>query len=456
MKMIREFQLNLSELSQSDRVLAAVSTGVDSMVMLQLLLSLPFQDRPQISVAYVNHQLRAASEQETDFIKSFCQQHHLPLFMTSWPRSQHPKHGIEAAARDFRYHFFAEVMRKQQINQLLTAHHRDDQVETFLLKLIRGGQLQQLKGIAAKRNFSLLPNSWILRPLLPFTKDQLRTFARQEKIEYFEDETNAELTVQRNRLRNRLIPELVTENPQFKEHIIDYQQQLGCLQAAIQPLLQQKLQLITIDQEVYSLASWQRQAKPWQQLLLKKILSIPRAKVVQQQQAEALQLLSNLNKPQGRISLGKNYFFFKEYNRFGIIYRQANSTTQPTNFHCSLEFGKWHRLDDGNQIGLFKWNPQLLQPHDQVFKLTTNLFFPLSVRHRKKGDRLLMTNGSQKVKKILIDHKIAQSQRNNLWLLTNNQDQPIWLIGVKHGHLSEAAVNGRIQYMIIFRNEVAL
>ncbi|WP_279384130.1 ATP-binding protein [Lentilactobacillus kisonensis] len=87
------------------KVVVAVSTGVDSMTLLHLINHLN-QNRPTIIVAYVDHELRAASQTETAFIKQFCQSHHLRLVTTSWPKSEHPTNGIEAAARAFRYAFF--------------------------------------------------------------------------------------------------------------------------------------------------------------------------------------------------------------------------------------------------------------------------------------------------------------------------------------------------------------
>ena len=86
---------------QDEKVLVAVSTGVDSMSLLTLLQNLPQHWRPQINVAYVDHHLRDASRQETIFINEYCQQHHLPLWQADWLPTQHPHYGIEAAARRF-------------------------------------------------------------------------------------------------------------------------------------------------------------------------------------------------------------------------------------------------------------------------------------------------------------------------------------------------------------------
>ncbi|WP_051533680.1 tRNA lysidine(34) synthetase TilS [Ligilactobacillus apodemi] len=123
----------------SQKVLVAVSTGVDSMVLLWLVQHLPPKLRPQIYVAYIDHQLRVQSQAETQFIQAYCEKSHLPLFVKVW--QDHPKTGIENAARNVRYAFFNEIMQKEKILYLLTAHHGDDQAETFLMKLVRGGDI---------------------------------------------------------------------------------------------------------------------------------------------------------------------------------------------------------------------------------------------------------------------------------------------------------------------------
>ena len=96
------------------------------------------------------------------------------MLVKHWPRATHPQTGIEAAARRFRYQFFAEVMAARQSPILLTAHHQNDLAETMLMKLVRGGQLNQLVGIEAVRSFA---GGRLVRPLLPFSKQQLRAYA---------------------------------------------------------------------------------------------------------------------------------------------------------------------------------------------------------------------------------------------------------------------------------------
>lgn len=202
-------------------LLVAVSTGVDSMVLLDLLMKLPPKMQPQITVAYVDHQLREQSKVETKFIKKFCQQNNLPLEVAVWSKEQHPQNGTEEAARKFRYQFFLSVMKKRKIKVLATAHHADDLAETVIMKLVRGGELSQLVGIESRRSFE--GDYQIIRPLLRYSKKQLYEYADQKELTYFEDETNYQddalrfLTIQQKRIH---LTKLLILNWQS---ILDYQ-----------------------------------------------------------------------------------------------------------------------------------------------------------------------------------------------------------------------------------------
>ncbi|RHF41315.1 tRNA lysidine(34) synthetase TilS, partial [Lactiplantibacillus plantarum] len=223
-------------LSPQQTVVVAVSTGVDSMVLLHLLQRLPAAERPRVVVAHVNHHLREQSQMEADYLRQYCQQQNLKLVMADWLPAAHPKSGIEAAGRQFRYHVFAKVMRENRATAVLTAHHANDQVETYLMKLARGGDISQLTGIATSRPFA---TGRLIRPLLTWSKDQLRNYAAEQHVVYFEDVTNQDVALTRNRIRHRVVPELMTVNPQLLKHVADYQQQLTTLLTA-------KKQMVTV------------------------------------------------------------------------------------------------------------------------------------------------------------------------------------------------------------------
>ena len=451
MDMAGSFAAFLKKISKSAKILAAVSTGVDSTVMLDLLLKLPPAKRPQIFVAYVDHQLRAQSQQESRYIKKFCADHGLPLFTAVWPLSDHPQNGIEAAARVFRYNFFKSVMEENHISELATAHQLDDQVETFLMKLIRGGRLNQLQGIAPRRSFG--EDCFIIRPMLPFTKEEICNYAQIHQLKYFEDQTNFETNVLRNRIRQIVIPQLERENPRFKEHVIDFCQQLRLDEKLLAQQKKQKLAAIQINATQFSVKVWQTLDKPWQQKLVEMVFSSKLKNFSTNQLVVAQKLLENDLIPQAKIDLGSGFQFYKSYDLFGIT-KAAVNKMQP--FESWLKVNQWISLPDKNQVGWFEINHESLKVSDQVLYLKGTFHFPLKIRHRRAGDTLETKIGHQKVKKIMIDQKMTDQQRAQAWIVTDANDRALWLVGSKKGNFLTVQPDEQTKYMIIFRSEVAL
>nr|WP_054757651.1 tRNA lysidine(34) synthetase TilS [Liquorilactobacillus satsumensis] len=273
------------------------------MTLLDLLLQLPTSVRPRIYVAYIDHQLRQESRQEREFIVEFCKQKGLPLFSAVWPLSEHPQNGVEEAARNFRYTFFQKILKQNAISELLTAHHADDQAETFLMKLIRGGELGQLCAIRQKRSFAT--NFWLIRPLLPFSKNLIREYAQKRQLSFFEDRTNQTNAFLRNRLRHQVVPLLKKENPRFLEHINAYTAQLAEVCIVAQHVIAKQVNQLKNVTGSYSLQGWKELTTAEQTMVLRQIISSHNYHASERQLEQAGALLLNDAKPQGWIQLQK-------------------------------------------------------------------------------------------------------------------------------------------------------
>ena len=147
---------------------------------------------------------------------------------------------------------------------MVTAHHGDDQAETFLMKLIRGGNIQQLQAIQSVRTFR--ENYQIVRPMLIFNKKEIYDYAKQLGIKYYEDETNKSDDYQRNRLRHHIIPVLKAENPEFLKHVLGYTQQLTNNLQAIQEVADVKLNKIS-KEETLDYDKFVKESPLWQRIL---------------------------------------------------------------------------------------------------------------------------------------------------------------------------------------------
>lgn len=416
-------------------IVVAVSTGVDSMVLLALLEHLP-QRRPQVIVAYVDHCLRHQSRQETIFLENYCRAHHLKLAKKSWQPKDHPRHGIEAAARHFRYQFFREVLKANQSTVLLTAHHGDDLAETMLMKLVRGGQLDSLIGIDEVRQTSF---GQLIRPLLTFSKNDLRQFASTNQLRWFEDETNQDLAIQRNRFRHQILPKLKAENPKMLDHFINYSQQLKSMitvnHELLAPLADKVVISFTVDQRlVADLSTLIGYSNQVQLNLIRYLLEhwLKIDNIGLNQLAQLQHLLANAQKPQGKLNFPNHWQVIKRYQQL-IIEKKVDKPIIKSKIgsRFMVILDRWYSLSNGSKFGVF--TSKVAADHYQVTPLILlEQQFPLSVRYWHPGDRLRLKNGGhQKVNRLMINAKLPSEQRLKTQLLVTDDDDILAVLGLK-------------------------
>lgn len=196
----------------SHSLLAAVSGGADSVVMLHLLA----QCRLKVAVAHCNFQLRGAdADGDEDFVRQQAAKYQMPFFsirFNTLAYADEHKLSVEMAARELRYNWFAQLAAEHHFDRILTAHHLNDNIETLLLNLTRGTGINGLTGIAAI-------NGNIARPLLFATRNQIEEYARLNNLAFRTDCTNLSDDYQRNIIRHRIVPVLKELNPAFEERM---------------------------------------------------------------------------------------------------------------------------------------------------------------------------------------------------------------------------------------------
>ena len=198
-----------SGLQPENKVLLALSGGLDSMVLLHLLQRAASRFHLQICAAHVNYGLRGAeSEADANFVHASCERLKIPCEILSW--QQDSGENPHDAMRQFRYGKFWQRCKDNACHALLTAHHRDDQVETVLMHLLRGSGL---KGLAGMQLREARCEGVLLRPLLRTSKTELLEYAQSEKVAYREDSSNLEQTYQRNWLRHEIVARLQERYP---------------------------------------------------------------------------------------------------------------------------------------------------------------------------------------------------------------------------------------------------
>ena len=407
-------------------IVVAVSTGVDSMVLLTLLQQLPLKQRPHLVVAHVNHHLRAQSAREANFLIRYCHDHQLSLEVADWPVADHPQTGVEAAGRQFRYDFFARVMRAVDAAALLTAHHANDQAETFLMKVARGGDLAQLTGIAASRPFV---TGRLVRPLLSWPKQTLRDYAEQQRVPFFEDVTNQDVHLTRNRIRHRVVPELTTINPELLGHIASYEKQLTELLAAKADMVATLLPAVVTSTDALVIAKLRQVPASWQ-------LAVLRAWLERrcQQRFSELKLRPILHwilkaEPSNQpVPLNSASGLVKKVDIIDVCPLKKRVKKLMPAQKIMVDLNQWQKITAIQTAGVFTRTPPA---NAQPLRLTATDGL-LSWRPWRTGDQLTLKGGGhQSVRRILIDQKVPVAQRSQVMVLVNAQQTVLWVVGHK-------------------------
>ena len=230
-----------------DRVAVAVSGGADSVALLRVLLDLRSELGIVLAVAHFNHGLRSEeSEADQAFVSELAREQQLDYFAecvdTRGYASGH-KLSIEAAGRELRYRWFAQLAQEQRFDRIATGHTRDDQAETALLKLLRGAGTRGLAGIYPARQLAET-NSCVVRPLLCVSRAEIESYLESLGQSWREDTTNLDRRFLRNRVRHELLPLLEREyNPGIRELLSDASEIARAEEEHWQPIVDQQIKL---------------------------------------------------------------------------------------------------------------------------------------------------------------------------------------------------------------------
>lgn len=423
---------------QAKRVLVAVSGGVDSMVLLNVVAQiLPPEN---FGVVNVDHNLRPESAQEVVFVQNYCLKNGYQFFTTKWQDQPNDDIGMEAAARKFRYEFFRKVMKTSQFDTLLTAHHGNDLAENILMKLIRSGNAYEVVSLKEQRPFA---EGQILRPLLDFGKRELAEYADIHDIKHVQDETNFDNITLRNRLRNNIFPELQKENGQLLNHFRFFDQQLTALISLAKKqflAIEQSMNLKESNQEITGVIKplmvldAEQQTLFWGNFFTKRQLDLT---ISNRQINQIINIITN-DDANASIDLENSWQFIRAYDRFVLKKTTVRDLTEIT-----VPLDKKVKFNNKELM--------ISQVTDKYTLSTDVKPKTITLRTRRDGDKLLLSNGRhQKLSKRFINEKIPEYERNNyLVLLFDNRI--VWV--EKIYNMGDYLKKGNQYYKINF-NEV--
>lgn len=401
-----------------DKVLIAVSGGLDSMTLLNLLESCQDILSIKIAIAHIHHGQRAESDIEASYLANYAKEKNIPFHMTYFQGNFSEKN-----ARDFRYQFFREVMEINGYTALVTAHHADDQAETVFMRFLRGGRLSHLSAIKERQNFG--PGE-LIRPLLTFQKSDF------PPIFHFEDSSNELRDYFRNRVRKDYFPQLRQENPQLTSHLQRLAEEVSQMTQAIKYLTQH------IDCQ--DLETFRKYPKEVQNFLLEYYLSTFDSLQISKAQFETI--LHLLNTKKNKIYPLKSHHILRiGYDRFEI--EKINLETD--------ESKKSYVLQSGNLclFGNFQFsfdNP--LDDCDQMIALKNSS--PLILRHQKTGDKIFYRGHHRKLKRIYQEKQIDIAQRESA-VIIEQKGIVVAIAGIAVSDLSKSLKNDTIRGVLYIK-----
>ncbi len=411
-------QRNLFTADES--IVVALSGGVDSMVLFDVLHRI----NTNLIIAHVNHNKREASIAEYEFIKEMAKQRGVRF--EGYTVKENETANFQHDARLQRYRFFRAVAQKYNARKIAVAHHLDDQVETVLMRIVRGTSFSGYTGI---KEIRIDRNVSIVRPLMHVKKDAILAYANEHDIPYFEDESNREDIYTRNRFRNHIIPLLREENPNLDNKIIQLAEYID----SADELIEEQKNAFLKEYSMYSHVSLHDFNKLNRVVKIKVIQHLvnvttdDNVEVSYEQYKQIIDMCLS-DDPNQRISLSGDYDFVKEYD---VIYVTKLEDIVPINIKVEKP-GEYFVSD--NKSYLFT-NERLVQNNSNYFELCYNkLVFPLYIRQRQDGDKMSLKVGTKKVKDILIDQKVPQSQRDRLLVIATD-DRVLWIPGIKKSHV---------------------
>ena len=218
-------------ITRKDCVLVGLSGGADSVCLLHFLQYISKEQHFALAAVHVNHGLRGkASEADEQFCRQLCQTLQIDLFVKQVDAQKvarqydlSPEHG----ARKARYRAYQQVAKKWGATKLALGHHLDDQAETVLLNLLRGTKAKGLAGIPLRRE--LCAGIEIVRPLLCVTRNEVETYLKQNYLPHITDQSNFDEKYRRNWIRNTLLPLLETKQPQIRQHLAQFAQEIASM-----------------------------------------------------------------------------------------------------------------------------------------------------------------------------------------------------------------------------------
>ena len=421
--MLEQFQAYINRyhlIAEGDRLVLALSGGIDSIVLADLLL----KSKEEFVVAHCNFHLRGEeSDGDEQFVREYAENNDIQYFVKHFDTEQYAAEqsvSIEMAARDLRYAWFEELRQQLGYDKIAVAHHADDQAETFFMNLLRGAGLRGLKGMQPM-------NGVIIRPMLWASREQIHQYAVENQIEWREDHTNAENVYLRNKIRNRLLPVFDELHPEARQGLYKSLEHLASENELYRELLSEKLsQIVKYDDGVQRVKVPEPVEGPTSFQLLFEWLrqygfNTDQCRFI----FEAIEsgIGNHYYSPTHQLVIGRNELQLSEIKSVEDEEIQIVIGEEEILSPIHLRFSQFEKTADF----IINKSPNVAQLDADKIQ------FPLTLRHWRHGDRFhpLGMKGSKLLSDFFVDQKLTEFQKRNVWLLVSADHTILWVVGYR-------------------------
>jgi len=408
------------------KLLIAISGGIDSVVLTHLFNSLNFS----ISLAHCNFQLRGKdSIKDEVYVKELGEKLKIPTYTIKFETEKYAtKNGIstQMAARDLRYNWFQKILKENELDYIITAHHKDDIIETVLINLIRGTGLDGLTGIPEI-------NEDIIRPFLPFSRNDILIYATRNKLHWREDQSNSSIKYVRNKIRHKVVPFLKELNPSLLDTLNNTLENLKGSQQIVKDrinTLREQVTTLKNDEIHLNIEKLKELSNPKVYLyeLLKEynftewndVADLLDAQSGKQVFSETHRLLKDRD-----VLILSKILSPKKIVTYQIPEHTSKITTPIKLKFKSIDIPFDTKNHENKVFG------EIIFDNPNTISIDYNkIQFPLTIRKWQQGDSFypIGLHGKKKLSKFFKDEKMSLLEKENTWLLCSN-NEIIWVIG---------------------------
>lgn len=387
---------------QQKTYLLAVSGGVDSMVLADLFQVSGFN----FHIAHINYHLRNEdSKLDQKLVSDFCDQHQIPFHLYDVSEvDKKPENSIQNWARELRYRFFREIQQEENLDFLVTAHHLNDQLETFIINLSKASGIRGLSGIPQNEN-------GIIRPLLDFSKEEIYDFAKENQIKFREDKSNQKTDYLRNKIRHNIVPELEKINADFLTNFSKSINYINQAKDFINQSFDEKIEILKIDSSENHIIINKEKFSQETELIRYEILKrFGFNDENEMQKVLTAQTGSTFFNSEFQLIINRNELIFEKKleirnEKFEEVVLEIveNEIIIPKNIKSEIqEFGTCFWKIDKNKIRM-----------------------PLKLRKKQEGDLFFPIGmiGKKKISKFFKDEKLSILAKQKIWLLCDADER---------------------------------